>query len=72
LYRAVGDRYFEADVLAHLGDSHRAAGNPAAAGDVWQHAFTILTQLNHPDVNEIRAKLGDLHSTRVSEQSPAL
>jgi DNA-binding SARP family transcriptional activator/Tfp pilus assembly protein PilF len=59
MHRSLGERYNEALVLDHLGDSHRAAGDPAAAAQAWQRALTILTQLDHPDADEVRAKLAD-------------
>jgi DNA-binding SARP family transcriptional activator/predicted negative regulator of RcsB-dependent stress response len=60
LHRALGDRYFEADSLTHLGDTHHAIGNPAAARTAWQRAQDILTEIDHPDADQIRAKLAGL------------
>jgi DNA-binding SARP family transcriptional activator/tetratricopeptide (TPR) repeat protein len=57
LYRSLGDRYYEADVLTRLGDTHHAAGNPQAARDAWKHALAILDDLDHPDADNVRAKL---------------
>ena len=59
-YRDLGDRYNEADTLTHLGDTHHAAGDPDAARDAWQQALTILDELDHPDADQVRAKLGGL------------
>jgi tetratricopeptide (TPR) repeat protein len=42
LCRDSGDRYGEADLLAHLGGAHQAAR------DAWQHALAILDDINHP------------------------
>ena len=60
LFRDLGDRYDEADTLTHLGDTHHAAGDPDAARDAWQQALTILDELDHPDADQVRAKLGGL------------
>lgn len=57
LYRQAGDRYYESDVLIHLGDSHHASGNHAGALTSWQEALDILTQLDHPDAEKVRARM---------------
>jgi tetratricopeptide (TPR) repeat protein/transcriptional regulator with XRE-family HTH domain len=62
LYRDLGSRYLETDTLARLGDTHHTTGNPTAARTAWQHALTILTDLDHPDADQIRAKLADLNT----------
>jgi DNA-binding SARP family transcriptional activator len=60
LYRTLGDRYNEADVLTHLGDTHQTAGNPDAARTAWLQALTILDQLDYPDADQVRSRLGGL------------
>jgi tetratricopeptide (TPR) repeat protein len=60
LIREIGGRYSEADVLSHLGDTHHAAGSPEAARVAWQQALIILDDLDHPDAEEVRNKLGGL------------
>jgi tetratricopeptide (TPR) repeat protein len=57
LYRELGDRHEEAATLINLGDSEHAADRPDAARDAWQQAVAILTDLDHPDADEIRDKL---------------
>jgi DNA-binding SARP family transcriptional activator/tetratricopeptide (TPR) repeat protein len=57
LFRDLGDRYREAEVLHHLGDTLQESGDLDAAGRVWREAADILQQLDHPDVDQIRAKL---------------
>ena len=57
LFRALGNRYQEADTLIHLGDAHRTAGDPAAARDAWRQALVILTELRHPDTQQVRARI---------------
>ncbi|MBB5873537.1 DNA-binding SARP family transcriptional activator [Allocatelliglobosispora scoriae] len=58
LYQGNDDRYYEADVLDHLGDSYRAAGDTAAARSAWTQAVEILDQLGHLDADRVRIKLG--------------
>ena len=60
LSRTVGDRYYEAFVLGHLGDTHRATGDDAAARNAWQTALDVLTRFGHPDAAELRKKIDDL------------
>jgi tetratricopeptide (TPR) repeat protein len=62
LYRQVGDRYYVAEGLTRLGEIHEAAGDPRAAADAWRQALDILTDLDHPDADEVRAKLDALSS----------
>jgi tetratricopeptide (TPR) repeat protein/transcriptional regulator with XRE-family HTH domain len=57
LRRSLDDRFNEAETLTHLGDIHDAAGNPAAARSAWQQARDILTDLDHPDADQVRARL---------------
>ena len=52
-----GDRYHEAVILDHLGDSHHGAGEVAAAREAWRRAMAILNELDHPDAGQIRVKL---------------
>jgi hypothetical protein len=47
LFRDLGDRYKEAEILAHLGDTHHAAGKPTAAYAAGQQALDIRTELGH-------------------------
>jgi tetratricopeptide (TPR) repeat protein len=70
LYRDLGDRYNEATILTHLGDTHHAAGNPTAARDAWQQALTILDELDHPDAEQVRAKLATLDTPTHTDQPP--
>jgi len=60
LSRDVGDRYYEAAALTNLGDTHHTTGNPHAARDAWQEALTILSDLDHPNAAQVRAKLAGL------------
>jgi Flp pilus assembly protein TadD len=60
LCRDLGDRYYEATTLTHLGDTHHLIGNHHTAHDAWQQALTILDDLDHPDADQVRAKLAGL------------
>jgi DNA-binding SARP family transcriptional activator len=57
LYRDSGDRFNEADTLTHLGDTRHAAGQLAPAREAWQQALAILEDLQHPDADQVHAKL---------------
>jgi tetratricopeptide (TPR) repeat protein len=57
LFRATGDPYGEATCLGYLGDRHDAAGETSAARQAWTHALDILNQLDHPDADQVRARL---------------
>jgi hypothetical protein len=73
LVRQLGDRYQEADTLGKLGDVRLATGDPDAARGAWQRALAILGELNHPDADQVRAKLAALSDRGLphSEDLPA-
>jgi hypothetical protein len=58
--RYLGDRYQEADTLGNIGDTHLAMGNSHAAHGAWLQSLTILEELNHPEAEQVRAKLATL------------
>jgi DNA-binding SARP family transcriptional activator/tetratricopeptide (TPR) repeat protein len=57
LRHATGDRYPEAKTLDRLGHVYRAGGDHDAARTAWQQALAILTQLDHPQADQVRASL---------------
>jgi tetratricopeptide (TPR) repeat protein len=61
-FRELGDRYNQVEILTHLAVSHQDSGNSAAAAQCWEQALAILTELNHPDAADVRAKLRSLDS----------
>jgi tetratricopeptide (TPR) repeat protein/transcriptional regulator with XRE-family HTH domain len=61
LVRALGDRQFEAEAIAKVGDTHRTAGDADAARTAWQDALAIFNALDHPDADQVRAKLRNLN-----------
>jgi tetratricopeptide (TPR) repeat protein len=60
LWRVLGDRYNAADLLSRLGDVHRSQGNVEHARIAWTEALDIFTELGHPDVEIVQAKLNSL------------
>lgn len=70
LYRNLSDRYHEAVILAHLGDVHRDLGENRLAGEVFERALAILDDLEHPDRDQIRVKVGDLNGVEKSTVPP--
>jgi DNA-binding SARP family transcriptional activator len=52
-----GELYQAADVLNELGDVFLRAGDRPRARDCWLRAGRVLTDLSHPDADDVRAKL---------------
>jgi DNA-binding SARP family transcriptional activator len=63
LYRHRGVRHWEAQSAVRLGDAHDAAGNRDAARAAWQRAVDIFDELDHPDAEQVRDKLGSENHT---------
>lgn len=59
LDRQLGDRFWEAQALDRLADSHDALGRRSQAMDTRAHAVALLEALHHPDAERIRAKSDD-------------
>jgi tetratricopeptide (TPR) repeat protein len=57
IFQEYGDRFGEADALTHLGDARHAAGASAQAREAWRRALAILDDLQHPDADQVSAKL---------------
>jgi tetratricopeptide (TPR) repeat protein len=53
----LGDRFNEAGTWSNIGDVHRSAGDLVAARRAWAQALRILDEIDHPDRDEVRAKL---------------
>jgi DNA-binding SARP family transcriptional activator/tetratricopeptide (TPR) repeat protein len=66
LNRESGYRFGQAATLTHLGDTRQAAGELAQARQAWQQALAILENLQHPDADQVRAKLASTndHASR--------
>jgi DNA-binding SARP family transcriptional activator/tetratricopeptide (TPR) repeat protein len=58
--REVGDRFNEAGTLTRLGDTRHAVGEVAQAREAWQQALAILDDIQHPDADQVRAKLASM------------
>jgi tetratricopeptide (TPR) repeat protein len=58
LHREAGDRFTEAEALAHLGETCQAADKPTQARDAWQQALAIFDDLRNSDAaDKVRAML---------------
>ena len=55
--RETGERSLEAEALTHLGDARHTAGDLARAQEAWRQALVILDDVQHPDADQVRAKL---------------
>ncbi len=64
----LGDRWLQANTLTHLGDAQFAAGDRASAAEAWRQALVIMEELQHPEVNQVRAKLS---ATKPSDTKPS-
>lgn len=64
LYRAAGNRYYEADTLVHLGDCHRATGAASLAVAAWRRALVILDDLRHPAADDLRLRVSGTGAAR--------
>jgi hypothetical protein len=58
IFTRIGDLFGQADSLSKLAQIHQATGDAAAARDARQRSERILADLNHPDSERIRARLG--------------
>jgi hypothetical protein len=47
-------------MLARLGDNQSAAGDPGGAAESWHRALDLLEQLDHPDAEQVKARLDRL------------
>ncbi|MFE0026075.1 BTAD domain-containing putative transcriptional regulator [Amycolatopsis sp. NPDC059021] len=60
MFFTMGEQYEAADVLAQLGSHHLRHGARAEARDCWLRSVRLLTELGHPDADDVRAKLAAL------------
>jgi tetratricopeptide (TPR) repeat protein len=60
IFRDFGERFYEAEILTHLGDTRQVADDLQRAREAWQRALAILEDLGHSDADEFRAKLASL------------
>jgi DNA-binding SARP family transcriptional activator len=57
MFRDTGASYNEAICLSYLGDVYEAVGDADGARQAWTQALDILSRLEHPDADQVRAKL---------------
>lgn len=74
--RELGDRHHDANVLAHLGDTYCAVGDPQTARDAWRQALDILDSIgvvraDKPRLCRRRPAPHETHRPRPSMSSPA-
>jgi tetratricopeptide (TPR) repeat protein len=58
LAREIRYRFQKAETLIHLGDTRLASANPHSARQAWVEALAILENLQHPDADRVRTRLG--------------
>ncbi|MGW4520410.1 AfsR/SARP family transcriptional regulator [Amycolatopsis sp. NPDC004378] len=60
MFFAMGEQYEAADVLAQLGTIHLRHGDRGLARECWLRSVRLLTELGHPDADDVRSKLAAL------------
>jgi tetratricopeptide (TPR) repeat protein len=70
MFFAMGEQYEAADVLAQLGTIHQRRGEEGLARECWLKSVRLLTELGHPDAEDVRAKLAALVGTEVAPGRP--
>ncbi|WP_328645048.1 tetratricopeptide repeat protein [Amycolatopsis sp. NBC_00348] len=63
MFFTMGEHYEAADVLSQLGTIHLRQGDGALARECWVRSARLLTELGHPDADDVRAKLAALVGT---------
>lgn len=53
----LGDHYFHAVTLNHLGDTRQAARDMRAAVDAWRQALTLFESHGYRGADEVRVEL---------------
>ncbi|SDD68967.1 DNA-binding transcriptional activator of the SARP family [Glycomyces harbinensis] len=53
----LGDRYNEADSYVVLGEMHLESGDSGRARDCYEHALSILTELEHPEAAAVAERV---------------
>jgi tetratricopeptide (TPR) repeat protein len=55
--RELGNRWHEAETLHHMAEARHDAGEWPEAREAWQQALAIFQDIQHPDADQVRAKL---------------
>ena len=58
IFRQIGDRRTQAEILFQLGHAQKAAGQGDAARQSWQQALALFLEYRDPRASQVRAKLG--------------
>jgi DNA-binding SARP family transcriptional activator len=66
--REAGARFHEAETLTHIGDTRQAAGELAQAREAWQQALAIFEDLQHPQADQVRAKLASANGRELQHE----
>lgn len=59
LYQHLGSEFYAARGLHSLGDTYQEKGDLEAAREAWSRALEPLERHNHPEADNVRAKLAD-------------
>ncbi|MGZ3145564.1 ATP-binding protein [Lentzea chajnantorensis] len=57
VHRELGDQFGEAEALEHLGDVQHYMGDSSQAFRSWHKALELLTGLDHPSADNVKAKV---------------
>jgi tetratricopeptide (TPR) repeat protein len=71
LDREMGNRYDLAMVLAHLGETYAATGDPRGAREAWDESLAILRVLHHPAASQVRWQLAGLTTGQLAGSAAA-
>jgi DNA-binding SARP family transcriptional activator len=71
-FRELGDRYNQAEILTHLAAAHQASGDGHRARDCLEQALAILTDLQHRNAAEVRARLAELAAVPPRRAAPSV
>ena len=70
MFKEVGNFYHQSVTFTNLGDTYLATGEAEAAARAWRQALNILTALNHPRADQVRAKLSELRASHHELSGP--
>jgi tetratricopeptide (TPR) repeat protein/transcriptional regulator with XRE-family HTH domain len=56
----LGDQYHAADAVVQIGEAEHSLGNLDGALEAWRRALTMLDELDHPDADALRERIGSL------------
>ena len=71
LFRELGDRVGQAEVLRDLGDALRGLGRQQQAREAWQEALELCEALEIPEADEVRDRLARLPAGSDEPDEPA-